>query len=150
MKRIINEHSGTFFTSTDKLPISFIQELRMGTTVATNTLLEHKGERTLLLVSKGFKDLLVIGNQARPDIFDLSIKNHRKHNIWKHVVEVDESVRPFTKYDENDLSLNIVEENGVKIIIEEKLNLINTFPENLDEIMQNIDSVAICLKHSVL
>jgi len=43
----------------------------MGTTVATNALLERKGERMALLVTKGFKDLLFIGNQARPSIFDL-------------------------------------------------------------------------------
>ncbi|EMP40057.1 5-oxoprolinase [Chelonia mydas] len=43
----------------------------MGTTVATNALLERKGERIALLVTKGFRDLLHIGNQARPRIFDL-------------------------------------------------------------------------------
>lgn len=45
--------------------------VRMGTTVATNALLERNGERMALLVTKGFKDLLYIGNQARPDLFDL-------------------------------------------------------------------------------
>lgn len=43
----------------------------MGTTVATNALLERKGERFALLITKGFRDLLYIGNQARPSIFDL-------------------------------------------------------------------------------
>ena len=43
----------------------------MGTTVATNALLERKGERMALLITQGFRDLLHIGNQARPDIFDL-------------------------------------------------------------------------------
>lgn len=43
----------------------------MGTTVATNALLERKGERMALAITKGFKDLLHIGNQARPKIFDL-------------------------------------------------------------------------------
>ncbi|KAH3777001.1 hypothetical protein DPMN_178435 [Dreissena polymorpha] len=43
----------------------------MGTTVATNALLERKGTRMALLITKGFKDLLHIGNQARPSIFDL-------------------------------------------------------------------------------
>jgi N-methylhydantoinase A/oxoprolinase/acetone carboxylase beta subunit len=41
----------------------------MGTTVATNALLERKGDRTLLLITKGFRDALRIGYQARPDIF---------------------------------------------------------------------------------
>lgn len=45
--------------------------IRMGTTVATNALLERKGERVALLVTKGFRDLLHIGNQSRPKLFDL-------------------------------------------------------------------------------
>ena len=45
--------------------------IRMGTTVATNALLERKGERVALLVTKGFRDLLYIGNQSRPKLFDL-------------------------------------------------------------------------------
>lgn len=45
--------------------------IRMGTTVATNALLERKGERMALAITEGFKDLLHIGNQARPNIFDL-------------------------------------------------------------------------------
>lgn len=47
----------------------------MGTTVATNALLEREGERTALLVTKGFKDLLYIGTQARPKLFDLVRSN---------------------------------------------------------------------------
>ena len=46
----------------------------MGTTVATNALLERKGERCALVVTSGFRDLLAIGNQSRPRIFDLEIK----------------------------------------------------------------------------
>ena len=45
--------------------------VRMGTTVATNALLERKGEKMALFVTEGFRDLLYIGNQARPDLFDL-------------------------------------------------------------------------------
>ena len=55
----------------DLIDPSLIAWVRMGTTVATNALLERKGERTALLVTSGFKDLLYIGNQARPSIFDL-------------------------------------------------------------------------------
>ena len=50
---------------------SQIDWIRMGTTVATNALLERKGERMALVITKGFKDLLHIGNQARPQLFDL-------------------------------------------------------------------------------
>ena len=48
-----------------------IEWIRMGTTVATNALLESKGDRFCLLITKGFKDLLYIGNQSRPNLFDL-------------------------------------------------------------------------------
>ena len=48
-----------------------IDWIRMGTTVATNALLERKGEPMAFCVTQGFKDLLHIGNQARPSIFDL-------------------------------------------------------------------------------
>jgi 5-oxoprolinase (ATP-hydrolysing) len=51
-----------------------IETVKMGTTVATNALLERKGARVLLLVNRGFSDLLRIGNQARPKLFDLDIK----------------------------------------------------------------------------
>lgn len=62
----------------------------MGTTVATNALLERKGERTALLITKGFRDLLIIGNQARPKLFDLTVKKLGK--LYEKVVEVDERV----------------------------------------------------------
>ena len=52
----------------------FIDWIRMGTTVATNALLERKGERMALVITKGFKDVLYIGNQARPKIFDLVLR----------------------------------------------------------------------------
>ena len=48
-----------------------IESIRMGTTVATNALLERKGERIALVITKGFRDLLHIGNQSRPNLFDL-------------------------------------------------------------------------------
>src|SRR5271167_2750417 len=55
------------------IPPGLIDAVKMGTTVATNALLERKGERVLLLVNRGFADALRIGNQARPRLFDLAI-----------------------------------------------------------------------------
>ena len=55
------------------IPPGLIDAVKMGTTVATNALLERKGERTLLVVNRGFADALRIGNQARPRLFDLAI-----------------------------------------------------------------------------
>jgi len=56
------------------IPPGTIEAVKMGTTVATNALLERKGERVLLLVNRGFADMLRIGNQARPRLFDLNVK----------------------------------------------------------------------------
>ncbi|MXP62708.1 5-oxoprolinase [Roseomonas sp. M0104] len=56
------------------IPPGTIAAVKMGTTVATNALLERKGERVLLLVNRGFADALRIGNQARPRLFDLDIR----------------------------------------------------------------------------
>src|SRR5207248_10239960 len=50
-----------------------VECVKMGTTVATNALLERKGERTLLVTTKGFRDALRIGYQERPRIFDRHI-----------------------------------------------------------------------------
>jgi 5-oxoprolinase (ATP-hydrolysing) len=57
----------------EPIPRGAVAQVRMGTTVATNALLERKGERALLLVNRGFADMLRIGTQARPRLFDLAI-----------------------------------------------------------------------------
>ncbi|MGH6944741.1 MAG: hydantoinase/oxoprolinase N-terminal domain-containing protein, partial [Geminicoccaceae bacterium] len=51
------------------LPAERIDAIKMGTTVATNALLERRGEPTVLAITKGFADALRIGYQHRPDIF---------------------------------------------------------------------------------
>jgi 5-oxoprolinase (ATP-hydrolysing) len=60
-------------TSGETIPPGTIEAVKMGTTVATNALLERKGEPVLLLVNRGFADALRIGTQARPRLFDLAI-----------------------------------------------------------------------------
>lgn len=74
----------------EPLDTSKIDSIRMGTTVATNALLERKGERIALVVTRGFKDCLTIGNQSRPKIFDLAIR--KPDVLYEQVVEVDERV----------------------------------------------------------
>ncbi len=73
------------------LPAELIESVRMGTTVATNALLERKGDRVLLLVSQGFRDALEIGYQARPNIFALRIE--KSSMLYARVAEVPERVR---------------------------------------------------------
>src|ERR1700743_462629 len=69
------------------IPPGQIEAVKMGTTVATNALLERKGDRTLLLVNKGFADALRIGNQARPRSFDLAITLPTM--LYERVVEIE-------------------------------------------------------------
>jgi len=75
-------------SSTDPIPSKIIQSVKMGTTVATNALLERKGEATLLLTTKGFRDALRIGYQNRPRLFDKHIQ--LPEMLYSQVIEVDE------------------------------------------------------------
>src|SRR3954464_13887823 len=70
------------------IPAERIGAVKMGTTVATNALLERKGERTVLVITKGFRDALRIGYQNRPRIFDRAIVLPELLHSW--VIEVDE------------------------------------------------------------
>ena len=65
-----------------------IDAVKMGTTVATNALLERKGEPVLLMITQGFRDLLLIGYQSRPQLFDLHIR--RPDLLYQDVVEMVE------------------------------------------------------------
>ena len=76
--------------SGDAIPGELVAEVRMGTTVATNALLERRGEPTLLVTTRGFGDALRIGYQDRPDIFALGIRLPRP--VYDRVLEVDERV----------------------------------------------------------
>ena len=64
-----------------------VDTVKMGTTVATNALLERKGDRTLLVVNRGFRDALRIGYQTRPRLFDLRIA--LPEMLYERVAEVD-------------------------------------------------------------
>src|SRR6202000_1937470 len=64
--------------------------LRLPTHAATNALLERKGHKHALCITKGFRDLLLIGNQSRPRIFDLNIR--RPPPLYSTALEVDERV----------------------------------------------------------
>ncbi|MBZ9707235.1 hydantoinase B/oxoprolinase family protein [Mesorhizobium sp. ESP7-2] len=72
------------------IPSGLIGDIKMGTTVATNALLERKGDRVLLLITKGFRDALRIAYQARPDIFAKEII--LPEQLYERVIEIDERV----------------------------------------------------------
>ena len=72
----------------ESIPAEAIAEVRMGTTVATNALLERKGDRTVLVITKGFRDALRIGYQNRPDIFARQII--LPEMLYERAIEVEE------------------------------------------------------------
>ncbi|KAL9614803.1 MAG: hypothetical protein Q9167_000713 [Letrouitia subvulpina] len=90
IRRLLSKFTGRDIPRGEPLDTSKIESIRMGTTVATNALLERKGERIALIVTKGFKDCLEIGNQSRPKIFDLAIR--KPEVLYQKVIEVDERV----------------------------------------------------------
>ncbi|XP_055854712.1 5-oxoprolinase [Episyrphus balteatus] len=95
IRRILKQETGKDLTPSGLVDTSLIGWVRMGTTVATNALLERKGDPVALVVNRGFKDLLYIGNQARPKIFELNIR--KPTNLYKTVVEVDCRIVPDQK-----------------------------------------------------
>jgi 5-oxoprolinase (ATP-hydrolysing) len=78
-------------THGEPVPANRIGAIKMGTTVATNALLERKGAHTLLVTTRGFRDALRIGYQARPKIFARHII--KPQVLFERVIEVDERVR---------------------------------------------------------
>ncbi|MDB9915258.1 hydantoinase B/oxoprolinase family protein [Alphaproteobacteria bacterium] len=113
----------------DLIPVDQISSVKMGTTVATNALLERKGDRTLLLITKGFGDLLRIGYQNRPLLFDLNIK--LPELLYERVVEVSERL---------DATGNIVRNLDEKSVREALRNAKN----------DGINGVAIAFMHSYI
>lgn len=73
------------------LPTGLVEAVRMGTTVATNALLERKGEPTVLAITRGFGDALRIGWQSRPELFARHIRLNDQ--LYDRVVEINERVR---------------------------------------------------------
>ena len=113
--------------STSKIPTHKISSIKMGTTVATNALLERKGDRTALITTLGFRDALKIGYQARPYIFAKEII--KPEQLYSQVIEINERVRA---------------DGTVEITPDQEI--IRAELESLFE--DGIRSVAICLMHS--
>ncbi|KAF7556528.1 hypothetical protein G7Z17_g1318 [Cylindrodendrum hubeiense] len=90
IRRILESATGTSLPRGALIDTSGIESIKMGTTVATNALLERASTPCALVVTRGFKDLLRIGDQTRPKLFDLNIR--RPDTLFRDVLEVDERV----------------------------------------------------------
>jgi len=125
IRRILELATGEPHPRGQLLDLLHIDAIRMGTTVATNALLERKGARSALLITKGFKDLLLIGNQSRPKIFDLSAA--KPEVLYESVVEVDERVtlEGYTENpDQDDSHLSPDDDSIVKGVTGEYVRII--------------------------
>ncbi|HLC15038.1 MAG TPA: hydantoinase/oxoprolinase N-terminal domain-containing protein, partial [Thermodesulfovibrionia bacterium] len=121
---------------------SQIEWIRMGTTLATNALLERKGARTGLVITRGFGDLLQIGYQNRPDIFDLRIR--KPSLLYEAVIEVNERVR-VVKPGEVSETAGITGE-GIEVLKKPDLAIVQHCFEELSD--KGIRSVAVVLMNA--
>ncbi|OBZ83149.1 Uncharacterized protein C11D3.14c [Choanephora cucurbitarum] len=152
IRRIVEMATGQSCPRTKPVPTTMIESVRMGTTVATNALLERKGQKNVLLITKGFGDLLTIGNQSRPKIFDLSIE--KPDVLYRKVVEVDErimllnSVAASTVIDPNSVSDVHQGISGEYIRILKKPDLAALKAQLRSLHKEGYRSIAICLMHA--
>lgn len=129
----------------------------MGTTVATNALLERKGERTALLVTEGFKDILQIGNQSRPYMFDLTIR--RPTPLYSDVFEVKERVTVGVCSDSHLRTVKLESPEPVETVIGtsgEAVQVLQTLDLSSTQLYlqkiydEGFRSLAVCLMHSYI
>lgn len=129
----------------DCIPTEHIGWVRMGTTVATNALLERQGTDCALVITKGFGDLLQIGYQNRPDLFALNIV--RPEQIYKHVVEIEERVRPLAASDDKKSCLIQPGVGGESFVLLQQPD-IHKIRTQLQELYNSgIRSLAVVLMH---
>ena len=155
IRRIISKILMKEIKKTDKIPGEIIDYVRMGTTIATNALLEHKGEKCALLITEGFKDLIEIGNQSRQNIFDLKI--HKPQKIYDLVFEVKERVRILGEQEKEEYLQNpqrMITDKVYKGVTGEYVQVIKELDEKeileyLTEVnKKGIKSVAVAFVHS--
>jgi len=157
IRRVLEKVTDTKIDKNEKIPIENISQIRMGTTVATNALLERKGEPCALLITKGLKDLLFIGNQARDGIFDLNIQCPEV--LYKKVIEIDERIE-LLGYTCAKSGMNVAIPDGDEDYIEgitgEYIKIlkrpdVEEIKKDLIELYDSgIKSVAVCLLHSYI
>lgn len=147
IRRVLENVTGEKIPRTGKLPTDRIDWIRMGTTVATNALLERKGDRTALCITKGFKDLLEIGNQARPKIFDLTVA--KPSSLYEEVIEADERVVPALKGASQREGANVVVGiSGEMVEIVKPLDQDSLKPALQGLVNRGIRSLAVVFLHS--
>ncbi|KAH7140192.1 hydantoinase B/oxoprolinase [Dactylonectria estremocensis] len=154
IRRVLEAATGRSYPRGEKISLKGVESIRMGTTVATNALLERKGERTVFVVTKGLKDLLHIGNQSRPKLFDMAI--NKPDTLYSKVIEVAERVtlESWTESRKPE-PINVASDSalvegvtGEVVRILEPLDLQSTRSSLQAAYDEGFRSVAVCLMHS--
>ncbi|KAL5340304.1 Hydantoinase B/oxoprolinase-domain-containing protein [Aspergillus crustosus] len=155
IRRALSSFRGQEIPRGVPLPKDDLESIRMGTTVATNALLERKGTRHAFLVTKGFHDLLQIGYQSRPRLFDLNIV--KPDVLYSDVREIDERVT-IEGFDEDLDGLFRSSKEIPGVLVKSSSGDMIRILKALDEAAvratlrglraQGYDTVAVCLTHS--
>ncbi|VVA20613.1 PREDICTED: 5-oxoprolinase [Prunus dulcis] len=146
IRRILEEFTGKKISRASKIPTDKIEWIRMGTTVATNALLERKGERIALCVTRGFRDLLQIGNQARPKIFDLTVS--KPSNLYEEIIEVDERVELANDNQDSSSASLVKGVSGEMVKVVKPIDVETLKPLLQGLLEKGISCLAVVLMHS--
>ncbi|KZF24691.1 hydantoinase B/oxoprolinase [Xylona heveae TC161] len=154
IRRVLERATGKSYPKGQKISLTGVESIRMGTTVATNALLERKGADVALVVTEGLKDLLHIGNQSRPRMFDLAI--NKPDVLYSKVVEVSERVT-LEAWSESNVPEKIdisADKDLVQGVTGEAVRILQ--PMDTEKVRKDLQelydvgyrSVAVCLMHS--
>lgn len=157
IRRVLSIIKGEEIPRGTPLPKQDLEFVRMGTTVATNALLERKGAKHAFLVSKGLRDLLKIGYQSRPRLFDLDIV--KPEVLYSEVREIDERVT-VESFDEDIFGTSKLREEIPGVLVRSSSGDLVRILKPLDEESvrstlrslheQGIDTIAVCFAHSYI
>ena len=145
IRRILEEYAPKALSADGTIDASDIEWIRMGTTVATNALLERKGADSALVITAGFGDVLQIGNQDRPNLFDLRVE--KPELLYREVIEVDERLR-LLRADESTTQAQLEGITGEHFAVLAKPDLVSLRPRLQALLDKGIRSLAVVFMHA--
>jgi 5-oxoprolinase (ATP-hydrolysing) len=157
IRRVLESLTGQEIPRGLPIPKRYIHSIRMGTTVATNALLERKGTRHAFVVTEGWRDVLDLGFQSRPKLFESGIR--KPSLLYDSVVEIAERVTPERSDEDSQPQKDILEEIPdvlVKGSTGEYVRILKALDDNgtrskLAKLRkEGFDALAICFAHSYL
>ncbi|KPA78592.1 putative 5-oxoprolinase [Leptomonas pyrrhocoris] len=153
IRRILRKYVPDVVAATGPVDVLHLEEVRMGTTVATNALLEHNGERCAMVLTDGFDDILTIRDQARPQLFALNIVKVRA--LPEQVMMAKERVRPVSSQEQASYTSPAAWPStwvrcGESFVVEvlQPLDVTDMRRKLQQAYDAGIRSVAVCLLHS--